>query len=573
MDRHEHDRLIGRRPLLGGLGGLAAAAALAPPVSHAAVPSQQQLGSMIQVASRAQLAALDGTVGQAALLTEPGRQGFFVLGEGEAPLADPLQGLTVRSLSGGRHWARMWDGMHGMPEWFGARSSDPTAAANNRTALEACVALCPVTQLAAGNYHVDDTFRIQVSNRTVRGFSQTIEPPYQGGTRILCSNPHKDAILIGGNDADHRAALIRIDEVGAGWSVDLQPGKVEEAPIAFRVQHMLAAYMHRCFALDPLIGYSFADTINSRCVNFGLTRVRRYAGRDFLRGVWVHGTPRHFAGGNASLYLVDGSMYLEMSLRTVLDRPTGIYADTDFADLYVNGFETAHVAYPIILDGAGFGNAAGHGDVHLRNLVLDQIVGDGVTIRNVNELGKIQIDGGYIQLVDTKVRNKGLRFENGLGQITVSNLQITGEDTSSTSIGVYAANRPNLAVSDSVIVENVAVPVSIEKGCPRLSLGCTINAGNLRSQRHAALTLDGASQSLLRPKVTGPAGAWSAGIELLGSGHDRVSIEPTMVDPASVSAGRKVVINGKAVTASGHYSASGDRAAEGTGISVTGIVR
>jgi hypothetical protein len=45
-----------------------------------------------------------------------------------------------------------------------------------------------------------------------------------------------------------------------------------------------------------------------------------------------------------------------------------------------------------------------------------------------------------------------------------------------------------------------------------------------------------------------------------------------MIDPSSVPAGRKVVINGKPVRSSGHYAASGDRAPEGTGIQVAGIV-
>lgn len=204
--------------------------------------------------------------------------------------------------------------------------------------------------------------------------------------------------------------------------------------------------------------------------------------------------------------------------------------------------------------------------------MLDQVIGDGITVRNTNALTKIQIDGGYIQIVDSHQRNKGLWFQDGGGQITVSSIQITGEDTSYTSIGIYLNNRPNVAISDTVIVENIAFPVTVEKVCPRLSLGCTVNAGNLRVRGHAAVTLDGASQSLLRPKVTGPAGAWAAGIELLGPGHDRVSIDPTMVDPASVSPGRKVVINGRSVTSSGHYAPDGNRAVEGTGISVTGVV-
>jgi hypothetical protein len=85
--------------------------------------------------------------------------------------------------------------------------------------------------------------------------------------------------------------------------------------------------------------------------------------------------------------------------------------------------------------------------------------------------------------------------------------------------------------------------------------------------------VDGASQSVLRPKIhdQDSRGAWSSGIELLGTAHDRVSIDPTMVDPAAVAAGRKLVIGGRAVTAPGVYSGNGARA-DGTGVNVTGIV-
>jgi hypothetical protein len=566
--------MIRRRPLIGGL----AAAAFAPAAAAAQssrVADAFQTGSVLQAASRQTLARLDAAVGQAVLLTEPGREGLFVLHHGPVRLRDPLQGLSVPGRDGDHHWARIWDGVQGHPEWFGARTDAPAAASTNRAALQACVELCPVTLLAAATYHIDGTFRVQVSNRVVRGCVQSIEPPWDHGSQILCSDPRQDVFLIGGNDPAQRPAIIRVEEVKAGWSARLVPppsGRPEQAPVAFRVQHVLAAYLHRCFALDPLVGFSFSGTVNTRCIGYGVTRLARFGGADFLRGVWVHGTPRYFAGGNASLYLSDGLVALAAELQPVLERPTGIFADADFADLYVNGLECAFVAFPIVLDGAGAGYSGGNGDVHIRNVVLDQLIGDGITIRNINALAKIQIDGGYIQVVDSGARNKGLWFENGKGQITVSNLQITGEDRSSTSIGIYLRNQPNVAISDSVIVENIAFPVTTDKGCPRLSLSCTINAGNLRGRGHAAVTLDGASQSSLRLKVTGERGAWSAGVELLGAGHDRVSIDPTMIDPASVGPGRKVVINGQPITSGGHYAAAGARAPEGAGVNVTGIV-
>lgn len=139
---------------------------------------------------------------------------------------------------------------------------------------------------------------------------------------------------------------------------------------------------------------------------------------------------------------------------------SSIYADADFADLYILGLETSNIAFPIVLDGAGGDYPGGHGDVRIHSLVVDQIIGDGMTIRNANPLVKIQIDDGYIHIVDSKQRIKGLWFEKD----------------------------------------------RVRSQYPRLSLACTLNADSLRATGHAAVTLDGVSQSLLRPKVTGRPG-------------------------------------------------------------------
>jgi hypothetical protein len=578
METPENPRLIGRRPLLGGLAAAAATStALAPTAASAAPSSLEQLGAVLPVATRQALAALDATAGHAALLTEPGRQGFFVLRDGAAP-RDPLQGISIPSRGGGRHWARVWDGITGQPEWFGARANDPAAARSNPAAIEACIALCPVTQLSAAAYHLAETLRINVSNRVIRGTIVSIEPPYDNGTRILCTDPRKDVIRVGGTGPGNRPAIIRIEELTAAWSVELRApaaGRESDAPVAFRVEHVLGAELERCFALNPLVGFRFNGIINSRLTNYGVTRFKSYGGgRDFLRGVWVQGRPRQFAGGNASLYLTNGNVTTSGEKRAAFFQPMGVFADADFADLYILGLETSQIAFPVFIDGAGGDFPGGHGDVHIRSLVLDQIIGDGVTIRNTNPYAKIQIDGGYIQLVDSGQRNKGIWLENGGGAITIANMQILGNGNNTTSIGIYLKNRPNVAVSDTVMIDGLPFAVTVEKGCPRLSLDCAIGSGSLRGMNHAAVTVDGATQSVLRPKIHDQdnRGAWSTGIELLGTAHDRVGIDPTMVDPAAVSPGRKLVIAGRPVTAPGMVSGAGVRGEGGTGVNVTGIV-
>jgi len=566
---------IGRRQLLGGVTAIVASDTSA---THAATLVHPP-ASVAQVPDRASLVAFQGELGQAVLLEERGRSGLFVLRDGRAPVGDELEGLSIQSGQGVRHWERQWDGVNAKPEWFGAKANVNSSlqAKVNRIAIQACFALCPRTVFEAGTYFIDSTLQFNTSFRQAIG----VGPSWDGamsGTRIISKDNSRDAVLIGTYGPQHGANDMEFENLLAGWELPRAPrGTALGTPVAWHVEHNTSCQLRKLSAYNVTIGFFFYATVYCKVISCRVYRDALFGGRnDFFIGMWVRGLPASsgFAGGNASLYVKQFSAALARPGAGFMPllSATGILADGDFADLYLEEIETAAVAFPIVIDGEGGRNGGGNGDLHIRNVVLDQIIGDGITVRNTNELTKVQINGGYIQVVDSQRRNKGLWFQNGGGQITVANLQITGEDNSKTSIGIYLKDRPNVAISDTVIVENIAFPITAEKSCPRLSLACTINSGRLPPANHAAMTVDGASQSVFRPKITGKPGAWTAGIELLGAAHDRVAIEPTMVDPASVSPGRKVVVNGKPIGASGYYTSAGDRSREGTGISVTGIV-
>lgn len=539
-----------------------------------------QFGSIISAATLRDLAGLDGAIGQAALLTQPGRQGFFVLREGVGPGGDPLQGLFVRAKAG-RHWARVWDGLNAKPEWFGAMANINTTAqaAANRQAIEGCFRLCPRTAFEAGTYFVDTTVRFNTSFRQAIGIGASWEGA-MSGTRIISKDNAHDAVLIGTYGPQHGANDMEFENLLAGWETPRAPTRtVLGTPVAWHVERNTSCRLHQLSAYNVTMGFFFHGTVYCRVTSCRVYRDAVFGGpNDFFRAMWVSGRPAYtgFAGGNASLYIKQFSAALARPGGGFmpLAQATGVFADGDFADLYLEEIETAGVAFPIVLDGAGGRNEGGHGDVHIRNCVLDQIIGDGVTIRNTSPYARIHIDGGYIQIIDSRQRNKGVWLENGGGYVTLANLQILGNGSDVSSIGIYLKNQPNVAVSDTVVIEGMPFPVTVEKGCARLSLDCAIGSGGLRGMGHAAVTVDGASQSVLRPKVQdqGGRGAWAAGIELLGTAHDRVSVDPTMIDPAAVSPGRKLVIGGRPVAAPGLHTGGGARTQEGTGVNVTGFV-
>jgi hypothetical protein len=129
-------------------------------------------------------------------------------------------------------------------------------------------------------------------------------------------------------------------------------GQELAAPKAFNIQFNLAGDFEYLFACDPVIGHYFYGNVNTKSRYYGCTRMTAYGGaNDALIGVWVRGTPRIWAGGNASLYLENGNVTVVGGIRSALANPTGVLADGDFADLYVDGLETSQVAFPVRLNG------------------------------------------------------------------------------------------------------------------------------------------------------------------------------------------------------------------------------
>lgn len=535
---------------------------------------QDASGATRSVSSRADLAALDPALHRIAFLQEGERSGLWALHPGAPPASDPLQGLYVPARKGS-YWARVWDGLHGRPEWFGAIVEAPARATTNLAALTACVELCPTTLLAGDTYHIDDVWWIRTPHRIVQGVTNAIEDGI--GTQIVQMDPAKDVIRIGGDKAAALVNLIFVRRIGAAWHTPPKaPAAGDEisAPKAFNIQFNLAGDFEYLFARDPLIGHYFYGNVNTKSRYYGCTRTSAHGGpNDFLRGVWVRGTPAIWAGGNASLYLENGNVTVVGAIRSQLVRPMGIYADGDFADLYIHGLETSQVAFPITLNGKGSTYAGGHGDVHIRNIVCDQIIGDGITLTNTNRLAKIHIEGGYIQLVQSNTGfNKAIRAENGSGFLTIANLQITGGGDNENTIGIWAHAYPDIVVGETCIVESVGYPVVFEAtygGRITCSIGdgvATKGAGT-----RPAISLYACSQMHVAPNVRGAKGAWAAGIMLFAQDNDAITIDPTRVDRAACIGGHKLVIDSKPIALPGYYTPAGASGAPGQGVFVTGI--
>ncbi|MDV6330685.1 hypothetical protein [Asticcacaulis sp. 201] len=95
---------------------------------------------VLSVATRTDLKALSTTTTAAAVLTESGREGTFILQTGTPPVSDPQEAIFVVSSTSGYYWRRDFTGGANF-RWFGA-DAVYTPTTNNWTQFQNALALC-----------------------------------------------------------------------------------------------------------------------------------------------------------------------------------------------------------------------------------------------------------------------------------------------------------------------------------------------------------------------------------------------------------------------------------------------
>lgn len=503
----------------------------------------------------AQMAALPNKVPSMVVqLSTGGRAGLWVYRLGVSPLNDPLQGLIAPAVGGG-YFERVWDQMRGRPEWFGAitNSRDGSIPAQNLAAITQCFKLCQVTDLTPGDYYITGTLQLNTDYHRIKGNA----PPWDArgkGARIIQTDLTKDVILIGSPTGG--ASGMILEDIAVAWDGLLTPpADVFNAPRGFNFQKCVGGKFRGLAAIEPIVGFFAYGTVYCKWFDWNVKRHVAYPGpnADRLLGFWVRGVPPEgqangYAGGNASVYLFRGNCTIGDGI--AIQAPVGIVADGDFADTYIDEFETVFVPFPIVFDGSAGTFAGGHGDVHIRNVVFDQGSGDGITIRGTNQLAKVQINGGYIQIRDNN--NAGVRIHDGAGFVTIENLQILS-GTNVSSRGVRIVNHGNVSIGESVIIESIAYPVEITGNSPRCSVTCHIGDGaaNSNGTRPAVLIQD-TGQAYIAPDISGQAGAFSDGVKCVSAA--RVHIDVTRIDAAAIVNRRQVSAGGNKVMEPGYHN-------------------
>lgn len=550
---------------------------------------------MASTQSAASIAALQGATtapGAVTFLTEPGREGVFIWRGGnfvQQIEADPRKAIYVPSSTTMPTigcWVRDWDGASGRPEWFGAVPNDPRV--DNRAALLACFALCPVTQLSAADYYIHGALTFDWSDRTFTGVPGTpvnrdvgVGAPARmgkaGRSRLILTGPAAvaDTVLQFGkpvpssadddklmrnsvlsnitvcrdNDGGYHARASR-----SANPIDCVKGIVCSGLSSCRIENVAS--------FDSPVGWHCFGCVYTKwddCAAWRSTPAPIVT-NDFSVGFLIGDYGRHYgyAGANASVYFNRCICYdLRGGSTSIAMRVFGAVAD-----VFLTQIEVGRCDVGIEIDGQGRDGVTVpveqfdmQQDIHIINPVIDAVRGQGLQLRNLNRSFQVSIVSPYIctanALADINIMGGAARVE---GHVSImGGVLLSG----SGGTGLVAVDAEGISLIGTLI-RNYKAPVSLTN-----CRSCRIEPDVFNYATVAAngLYMKNLQRSSVKPIVRGARGkpGFVTGIMLEGGNNN--AVDPTMVDPDSFTtptAERKVRYGGEDARGSAAFREAGN---------------
>lgn len=481
----------------------------------------------------------DVAMGDLVYLSESGREGLFEAVAGPAPVADRLQGLFVPSSASGLCFRRVWDGTHGRPEWFGAVTNDWHADCAD--AIEACYALCPVTELGQADYFVRRSLRFAHSWRTVRGVGNFATD--QGrGTRIILQGSapdlHSADIIVVGSvaqpsnnseDFPYENHFSHFTVIRDGVSAAHPSGDPARYPTGVRAAFLVRSTFRSISSLASSIGFYFGGCIYTKVDDCLAQRTDAGIGEapDLAIGYYLDGRPTFgMAGGNASLY-IDRCVAVGQHPHHV--RPTGLVAEGAFVDTFLDRFESARIDTGITFATKGATALGQTVDVHVRSAVLDGCGRFGIDIDLAGtQTAAIEIIDPYVYAAGSG-GDRGILIHDGAGLVTVTGGQVHGAFAGGS---LWLSHTRGVRVQGLKIQEAAHPVVVAASGA--LQLEPQISNVALRTPSFAVVCAD-MYRSSVRPIVMGVPGAFAGGVSLDG-GCNYSLVDGTAIDPGCFGA-------------------------------------
>lgn len=522
---------------------------------------------IVRVATRTALSTLSVPLNRAALLDEGKRTGIFNLRSGTAP-TDPQQGIYIASSTAGYYWERLWDGITGQPEWFGAVGivgGLPLGTFDNRAALNACLALCPVMQLAALDYPITDVWQASQSSRTIQGVAgggSTVGYGVDtdnrfgmaGGTRVVLvgSNVVTSTVFHFGPTApasldgplQMRNSVCR-DIVFARDCSTYRPRVSLSTDPLDCVKGVLFigasdCLMERCWSYDSPVGFHTVGVVISKLVDCSVRRTSPAltSVRDYYVG-FLHGgygaANFGYIGNSASAYFIRCHVFDEDG---AFDTSWGMRLFGRFADTFVIDFEMARLNYGIEIDGrdnAGVTMSNGaypyaQQDVSIVNPVIDGCTLGGIWMHHCQDFFCVDILNPYIASAGFSIK-----ADSCGGSVKVTGGRIIGTGlvfNSCDGIGVHGVHVRDAAAP---LVMTTCGMFDIQLDVMQLDVSCA-----------QAASLTGCFRGTLALQVRGVPGRVTFGVNC-DAATDYVTIDGSAINPGcfvTINPANKVRYNG-----------------------------
>lgn len=348
----------------------------------------------------AQLANVQAKTNKIAFVLDDGKEGHFKCFPGSPPISDLWQGLYVVSATAGYYWARLWDRKTALPEWFGVKNSDGSAAANNATKIAAAYAAVPHLQFGPFDYWHNNTIVFAIDHHKVSGCGEKYNDVFGAMTRFVCTSNSVDCMRVGPTvqpgSVNAMPQGIVVKDLMLGRSV---APLISSNCTGLRTQWVLNAIVQNVKTDGNMVGFQEQGTVHTFKINCDAVRAvaGTGAGTDYFVGHYAYGGGSiGAAGGNASLYNVNCTAGCNYGPLQSATGSIGFKADQGFTDVWYHEPETtnfyiAQGVYGNDNTGLVFSNT----DFAIFHPIHDQFKFAGIYITDVATSGSVEIENPY----------------------------------------------------------------------------------------------------------------------------------------------------------------------------------
>lgn len=437
---------------------------------------------------------------------------------------------------------------YGYLEWFGAETGN--GAFDNALIIEKAQFCIKKIKLLPKDYWVQTTIDISQNRFEIEGAGKRWGVDNKA-TRIINTSYTADTFKLRPLTFTHNNPNTFLTEVKISnldiLRTNLTPpslGNEINGGAGIRLEYTLFTYVNNVRVSEHTTGFLLSGTVRTyltNCESFRSPAVNlSTALNDKFFGIWLNGNVDiGMAGGNASSY-INGCTAGTGGSPTLVES-VGLYLPDKFVDTFITQFEASDISIGILADGLGEDTRTGHIDLHILNCIIDVFKVAGIKIANTAASGAIDISNCYCAPRGSEPSTVACYWiQNSYSMVSLTNNQAVCAPNSVT-LGIYANTCTNI-ISRSNMVQESGRPIGFTNCQSCSSEDNIVNNSTVATQ--SALRIAKTYRSYFRPILTGAAGKFPEGVNIVDSSSVLNEINTTGIDESKILSGKRCSING-----------------------------